>query len=106
MRAPLETAKERAKACMESGSKFVTSVSLPPEIALAGIIVAEAEQRDFSNMVEVALTSYSKQHAHPTTKQSELLAKVAVAVAANPALEAKVEKVLTDGRRESRRKAA
>ncbi len=106
MSTPLEKAKDRAKACEETGAKFVTSVSLDPSIALAGLLVAEAEQRDFSNLIEFVLTGYAKQHAQPSTEQAEFLAKVAVAVASNPAMKVKVEKLLADSRREARRKAA
>lgn len=94
----------RAKAAKAAGSKFVTSFSLEPDVAIAAVIVADAENRDFSNLAEVALDEYAGSRRPPEPKVSEVLGKITVAAARRPQVVSEIEAVLARSARKLRQR--
>ncbi len=90
----LASALERAIDAAEAGEKFVSSVAVEPAVALAALLAALTEKRDFSNFVTIALAEYSEAHGAPTPELIEVFAKLQAAHAVNPAVIDDVQKVI------------
>ncbi len=102
----LASALERAIAAAEADEKFVSSVAVEPAVAIAALLAALTEKRDFSNFVTIALAEYSEAHGSPTPELIELFAKLQAAFAVNPAVLDDVQKVILKRLRPRRATAA
>lgn len=94
----------RAKAAKLANEQFVTSFSLEPDVAIAAVLVADSENRYFSNLAEVALQEYTGARRPPEPKVAEVLGKVAVAAASRPSVVGEIEALLARSARKARQK--
>jgi predicted transcriptional regulator len=101
MRTTLEKTLSRAEACLASGTKFVSSVSLDPAVAIASLRLAGSRSRDLSFIVGEALASYVERHGPPPADLAERLARLTAALEADKGLAAEIDQLIA---RSSRRK--
>jgi len=98
----LEKAIERARAAQSAGTTFTTSVSLDAAVAVAALLVADKERRDFSNLIDVALAEYVGDAALLPADLAELVEKLSSALRDNPALRPQLDALLRTSKRQRR----
>ena len=102
---------DRAEACRVSGTTFVTSVSIDPVVVIAALKVAAVERRDFSNLIDVALSEYAKVHGPIAGAEGDIIDRFQAALGdLEPAARNKflqgLERLLANATRAKRRNAA
>lgn len=89
---------------IKTGGAFRSTISMDPLIALAGIRLADREQRDFSNLCSVALAERDQQTPAPDPEQNTLFAALAVALERRPAIKTELEGIIENAARATRAK--